>query len=157
MEQLTDREIVHRLYRELVSVATFYRSEVSAVMAQLSQELGLPKTAKFSQYDILCELYHRGSLTPTELSKIVNLTLPNVSNAIAELCELGLVERISSDTDRRRQEVSVTELGRTFGNEVMRRCPGISHVLSGGRAEADALLAHFDSIERRIREYREER
>lgn len=152
-----DRDKVHRLYRELVAVSTFYRTEISRVMTELSQELGLPRPAKFSQYDILCELYHRGESTPTQISKVVGLTLPNVSNAIAELCELGLVERVADDGDRRKSIVRTTELGRRFGDEILSRCPDISCVLYRSPRDVDDLLAHFDAIEQNIAAYQRHR
>lgn len=152
-EDETDYELVHRIYRESVLIASAYRSMITDALVALSREFGLPSPVKFSQYDILCELYQNpGGHTPSDISARTGIKLPNVSSALAGLCELGLAERAADDADRRRLVVRLALLGNEFGQKVVERCSGVSQALLGSRADAEELLGHYARIEQDLSE-----
>ncbi|MFO1007556.1 MAG: MarR family transcriptional regulator [Planctomycetaceae bacterium] len=67
-------------------------------------------------FDVLGTLRRRGepfSMTPTELMKSVMLSSGAMTNRIDRLEELGLIERVPDDRDRRSLKVCLTAKGRT--------------------------------------------
>ena len=137
-----------RAYRGAVRLASYYKSQITQVMTRLSREYGLPGTAKFSHFDVLCELYHggTGSSTPTEIAAAIEVALPNVSTAIAELEALGLVERVSDPHDRRRAVVRFTELGQRFSASIVEGISEWVEVFSRG-IDLEVLCEQFDRFD----------
>lgn len=67
-------------------------------------------------FDVLGALRRRGdpfSMTPTELMKSVMLSSGAMTNRIDRLEELGLIERVPDELDRRSLNVCLTDKGRT--------------------------------------------
>ena len=148
----SDRDVVHRIYRDAVLLANGYKSRVTKAMREVSHDLGLPGQAKFAHYDVMCELYCEGVLTPSEISDAIGVTLPNVLNSINGLVELGLVERSVDERDRRRSEVRLTDLGRRFGDEITSRHMGVAGAMMPSREEAESLVVLLDRCVEAIRE-----
>ena len=146
----TSAEQARSFYRELVHIANSYKAEATRTMVEAGGAVGLAGTVKFAHYDIVCGLYHAGGgpLTPSEISAAVQIALPNVSTALAELVELGIVERDADEADRRRSTVRFTDLGARFADAVVERLTWHTTMFAG--IDIPTLLAQLDAVEHGI-------
>lgn len=65
-----------------------------------------------AQFELLIELYSRGSLNAGELAEAVGVSAATVSGMLDGLCAAELVERGRSESDRRLVVVKLTRRGR---------------------------------------------
>jgi DNA-binding MarR family transcriptional regulator len=65
-----------------------------------------------AQFELLIELYTRGSLHAGELAEAVDASAATVSGMLDHLCSADLVERTRAETDRRLVLVKLTRRGR---------------------------------------------
>jgi DNA-binding MarR family transcriptional regulator len=87
-----------------------------ACTTQIEDEVRRRLRAKFgvslARFDYLAQLYRHGGLKMRELSRYLMVTGGNVTGLTDELEREGLVQRESSETDRRAWIVSLTPQGR---------------------------------------------
>lgn len=146
------RILVRKIYRGSVRISSFYRSQITKELESLSKQLELPGTVKFSHYDVLCELYHNAdkASTPTELAEATETALPNVSKALSELVELGLVECVGDPNDRRRTVVHTTDLGMRFGDAIAEQWTAMAEIFDKS-IDMEALVDQYDKFEEAIK------
>ncbi len=65
------------------------------------------------QFDVLKILYFTSQKNLSELSKCMNINLPNSSREVKKLTQLGYIQKSSSIEDKRKTELSLTTEGRT--------------------------------------------
>lgn len=146
------RILVRKIYRGSVRISSFYRSQITKELESLSKQLELPGTVKFSHYDVLCELYHNAdkASTPTELAEATETALPNVSKALSELVELGLVECVGDPNDRRRTVVHTTDLGMRFGDAIAEQWTAMAEIFDKS-IDMEVLVDQYDKFEEAIK------
>lgn len=91
---------------------TFLRAHAT-VMRRLEAELGSEQDLALTDYDVLYQLVtapeHR--LRMSELADALLLSRSGVTRLVDRLVNVGLVERVTCDTDRRGQWASLTDAG----------------------------------------------
>jgi DNA-binding MarR family transcriptional regulator len=111
-------ETTSNLCRQVAEVIGAFNAEVmrrsTGEMLQLMQREGLsmPRLATVMFLD------RHGQQTISEISEYLNLTLGTTSHIVDQLVEGGYVERHECREDRRQKQVSLSERGRTFMNEI---------------------------------------
>lgn len=77
---------------------------------------------KEGEFDVLATLRRAGHpyrLTPTQLYRSLLITSGAMTNRLARLETAGMIERISSDHDRRSSQVALTPLGQALIEEAL--------------------------------------
>jgi len=64
------------------------------------------------QYYVLQTLANEGDKTSSYFASVLNVTLPSVTNLSNKLVSKGLIERVTSEADRRQVYLRITERGR---------------------------------------------
>ncbi|ANY73878.1 MarR family winged helix-turn-helix transcriptional regulator [Paenibacillus ihbetae] len=64
------------------------------------------------QYYVLQTLANEGDQTSSYFASVLNVTLPSVTNLSNKLVSKGLIERVTSEADRRQVYLRITERGR---------------------------------------------
>jgi DNA-binding MarR family transcriptional regulator len=126
--------------REIAETAEQLRWGVSRLASRLRAEQppggeGLTRLA----VSLLANLRHSSPMTPTELAGVEGLQAQSLTRVLNELEAQGRISRSRSDTDRRRQEVSITDEGRQALRE---------HVRDGNAWLASALRGTLTPAER---------
>lgn len=102
----------------------------------------------------------------SELSRVISISMPGVSQTISALEKHGYVERIASSQDRRLVYVNLTATGRQLETDVSDSCFKIydeaATILGPDDTEAlirllDKLVVAFDQIDQKQCELEEER
>jgi len=70
---------------------------------------------------VLLILGHRGTVTPSELARILGISNPTATELAAELVKDGFVRRQPSPSDRRQVHLSLRQAGRRLLGEFARR------------------------------------
>jgi len=73
-----------------------------------------PESVSWPQYDILEFLRLQGPATPSQLGEKLSATRTGMSKSLRVLKELGLVEQMQGEEDRREQITALTRSGRDF-------------------------------------------
>ena len=76
---------------------------------------------KKNQGKVLHVLYQFDTLTPTELSKMLDIEKGSLTTVVNRLVEMGMVTRSSDPTDRRRVLLSLSSRGREKMERVMQK------------------------------------
>ncbi|MGI6553131.1 MAG: MarR family winged helix-turn-helix transcriptional regulator [Bacillota bacterium] len=76
---------------------------------------------KKNQGKVLHVLYQFDRLTPTELSKMLDIEKGSLTTVVNRLVEMGMVTRSSDPTDRRRVLLSLSSRGREKMERVMQK------------------------------------
>lgn len=94
----------------------------------------------------------------SELSRVISISMPGVSQTISTLEKLGYVERIASNKDRRLVYVNLTEAGRKLEADVSKSCNQIYDEAANLLGEKDTqclihllnkLTVAFDQIDQK--------
>lgn len=103
-----------------------------------------------SDFGVLEALLHKGPLTVKELGQKVLLTSGSMTAAVDRLAERGLVERTSSETDRRARVVRLTPKGHETISEAFQAHRIALEVAIGGfeREQREQLLPLLRSLGR---------
>ncbi|EHB65851.1 MULTISPECIES: MarR family transcriptional regulator [Paenibacillus] len=64
------------------------------------------------QYYVLQTLANEGDQTSSYFASVLNVTLPSITNLSNKLVSKGLIERVTSEADRRQVYLRITERGR---------------------------------------------
>lgn len=73
-----------------------------------------PEAVSWAQYDILELLRLQGPMTPSSLGDQLGAARTGISKSLRVLKDLGLVEQIQGQGDRREQVTALTDQGRDF-------------------------------------------
>lgn len=74
----------------------------------------------FSQVNSLFRLYHHGTSPVNDLAEHLGISMPAVSQLLAPLEEIGLIQRTEDPNDRRVKQIALTDKGNLFVQESMR-------------------------------------
>lgn len=74
-----------------------------------------------AEWVVLRELFGLGETAPSQLAESLGMTRGAISKLVERLVEKGLVNRASSETDRRSQRIALTETGRDLVPLLARR------------------------------------
>ena len=102
-----------------------------------------------TQFYILITLYHRASLTMTQIGEHIGASKEQATRAVAPLADEGLVRREVSPQNRTRIYVSLTEKGRALVQDLIARCSEKLEERMDERLtaeEREALRHHFEEI-----------
>lgn len=91
--------------------------EVGAQMSRMRPEHKVSDAARGMPVVMRTLFEAKGPMSPGELARSVGVSDARIANTLRALEERGLVERRASEHDRRRVEVSLTELGREEARE----------------------------------------
>jgi DNA-binding MarR family transcriptional regulator len=144
---------VLKIYRDLVNISSFFQAEVVRIMKLAAKDVGVEGPVKFSYFHIMHELMNNERVTLTELSQSSRVSLPNVSSTINELVRLKLVKRTPDTYDHRKSYVECTELGKNYGEAILRRASGVINVICNSEDEAKEMLSRLENILARIDSY----
>ena len=105
-----------------------------------------PEAITWAQYDVLEVLRVNGALRPSIMSQRLGISRTQLSKALRVLKDLGLVEQMSDDTDRRAQATQLTEQGHIFLERAAKQRHGatalVSSVMTLGEQTIFAELCH---------------
>jgi DNA-binding MarR family transcriptional regulator len=73
------------------------------------------------QFGVLTVLHKHGAMSPGALAEHERVRPPSMTRAVNRLVELGLVEKVEHETDRRQVVVRLTEVGTREVKETRRR------------------------------------
>lgn len=104
-----------------------------------AEHQGSPEPLTRLSASILANLKHRGPLAISELAAIEGVQAQSLTRVVQDLERQGRVTRRRSSTDRRRQDIAVTEVGRQALRE---------HVKDGNAWLASALARTMTPAER---------
>lgn len=123
-----------------------------ACTTQIEDEVRRRLRAKFgvslARFDYLAQLYRHGGLKMRDLSRYLMVTGGNITGLTDELEREGLVQRGSSETDRRAWIVNLTPQGRkTFEAMAKQHEEWILELFGGVEPEVvDELYAHLGEL-----------
>jgi DNA-binding MarR family transcriptional regulator len=80
-----NRDDNHAIYKYSHKMSLFFQRRIAKFFKELSAEMGLKGTVKFSHYYLLCSLYYEGPMSLVKLSGTVGTSPPNITNGINEL------------------------------------------------------------------------
>jgi DNA-binding MarR family transcriptional regulator len=86
---------------------------VRHVETKLDFEVHRPQGWSWSGFRVMVNLYVEGSLEPSALATVLNVSRPTITNLLERLEENGFVTRTPHPTNRSRVLVDLTEAGRT--------------------------------------------
>jgi DNA-binding MarR family transcriptional regulator len=99
----------------LSEVLGFHLARAAVVTYDLfERHVGVPLGLRKVEYSLLLLLLANGSLAPKRLLRALALSAPNLSLLIDRLEVRGLVRRERSTTDRRSQNIVLTDAGRAL-------------------------------------------
>lgn len=125
------------IIKEFSNVLQEFDNKTSKFIDEQLNTTGLVRT----HFRILHELVERKELSMSSLSKILNVTKPNITVLTDKLVKLGYVERISSSQDRRVFLIRVTDEGKNFLSKSAEKLINIStHLLNNLDNEDIALI-----------------
>lgn len=129
-------------------------------LARLARQVELAATTvdlTLAQYRVL-GILGEGREAASKLAEKLAVSRPSVTGVVDGLVTRGLVERSNDDSDRRRVDVQLTDLGRQtlaqVDAEVQRR---LDEVAAHGEEPADALFAGLDAWRQAFSNYRSAR
>jgi DNA-binding MarR family transcriptional regulator len=143
-----------RLWLRLLTCTTMIEGEIRR---RLRERFGVT----LPRFDLMAQLDKApGGLTLSDLSKRMMVSNGNLTGLVERLVATGHVDRRASDTDRRAQVVSLTDLGRAEFRIMAKAHEGwlvelFAALSGGGQAELMGLLARAkDSVRAGTRDAR---
>ncbi len=129
----------------------------SPAVIQLSKAVQCIRSRKLAEYDLkgtnamcLCNILdsEQGGLTATQLAKVCDIDKAQVSRAMAELTDLGLVFRDDEGGRRYKQKYQLTEKGKAAAIDIEDTAARIQQTLRRGlkAEELDAFYAVLTKI-----------
>ena len=135
-------------------VAASLRSTVTRLIRQLRKQ---NITSDFSNAELLTMglLDQHGKLLPSELAEMERISAQAISQILNRLAQVGCVDRIADETDRRKLVISLTEKGTQHLYETRRikeewLVKAMDHLFS---AEELVLIEAFLPLLQRLAEY----
>lgn len=101
------------------SKQAFFQQTVAFIASVHSMHYEMTKTMPLHgltslQYELLEFLAVEQPLTPSRISECKGISMPNTSRELRKLTEMGLCERLSDATDRRKQYIRLTASGEKY-------------------------------------------
>ena len=128
--------------REAISLREFlpYRIHHLASEVAMPPPFALPdgRIVRAREWRIILQLAARGPLTNRELAELVGMDAATITRVVQHLGDLGLVTARASNSDRRKQIVSLTPAG----------AEAHDLIAPGRREAAEAMIACLDAPER---------
>jgi DNA-binding MarR family transcriptional regulator len=116
-------------------------AQASILMRQVfNQHVGEPLDLRTVEFTLLLLLLTNDDVTPSQISRTLAISAPNLTQLLDRLAERGLVARERSQHDRRAQHIRLTRTGRALAKK--------AHEISLGM-EQEA-LRHLSDAERAI-------
>jgi DNA-binding MarR family transcriptional regulator len=135
-------------------VAASLRSTVTRLIRQLRKQ---NISSDFSNAELLTMglLDQHGKLLPSELAELERISAQAISQILNRLAEVGCVDRVADETDRRKLVISLTEKGTQHLYETRRikeewLVKAMDHLFS---AEELVLIEAFLPLLQRLAEY----
>jgi DNA-binding MarR family transcriptional regulator len=112
------------------------------------RHIGEPFELRPVEFTLLMLLQANGALTPKQLARELALSGPNLTLLLDRMQERGHIARQRSETDRRSQQVLLTESGTAFASDLARRTPEMERELgqSLSAAERAMLIELLDKV-----------
>ena len=129
-EELRDMPLSPRLIMEISRLLRArMQREQSGVMAQSTARL------------VMAHLAVNGTLGQLEIVKLTRLKPPSVSTLLHRMEEEGYITRITDERDRRAVRVALSEKGKAYDSDQLRRLSTNDHqAVKGFAAEEQAML-----------------
>lgn len=125
----------------LADVLGFHLARAAAVTVDLfERHVGQPLALRKVEYSLLLLLHANGALTPKRLASALALSAPNLSLRIDRLERRGLVRRERSATDRRSQNIVLTDAGRQLAARGEAAAPAMEDALLDRLSNAERLM-----------------
>ncbi|WP_319370504.1 MarR family transcriptional regulator [uncultured Ilyobacter sp.] len=99
--------------QELTALIIKFYNELSKCSVETSKELGSYEM-QIKQFHYLSLIDKTPNMTSSELSEILNITKPSVTEIINKLIKLGCVYRDQSSSDKRVFYIKLTEKGKNI-------------------------------------------
>jgi DNA-binding MarR family transcriptional regulator len=139
-----DSQIDTKLITDIQFYLDHAMNRASHSMFRRSRDSGL----SFSQMVILRKLNWHGDASASELSEFLEISKAALSQAVDKLADLGLVERLESESDRRVKIHRITEKGRQLVADIhSERYDWLKEELEGlSPSEAELLSKAFELL-----------
>ena len=125
----------------LADVLGFHLARAQAVTVDLfERHVGTPLQLRKVEYSLLLLLLANGALTPKRLAQALALSAPNLSLLIDRLEQRGLVRRERVETDRRSQNIVLTDAGRALAGQGAAAAPEMERELLDRLSHAERLM-----------------
>ena len=125
----------------LSEVLGFHLARASAVTVELfERHVGVPLHLRKVEYSLLLLLLANGPLTSKRLVQALALSAPNLSLLIDRLEQRALVRRERSQTDRRSQNIVLTDEGRALAARGAASAPLLERELLDRLSHAERLM-----------------
>jgi DNA-binding MarR family transcriptional regulator len=92
-------------------LATDLRTVVTRLVKKLRKESATGQLLSLTERSTMSLLHQHKQLLPSELASMEKITNQSMSQVLSYLSELGYISRISSETDKRKVIISLTEVG----------------------------------------------
>jgi DNA-binding MarR family transcriptional regulator len=93
-------------------IASSFRHIISGFSKRLRKTVSSVDNLSLSEFSTLSYLYHENSLSATELAKLIMVKLQSMSELLNRLQGLGIIEKKTSEVDKRKSLISLTPKGR---------------------------------------------
>jgi DNA-binding MarR family transcriptional regulator len=94
-----------------IQLATTLRGLTTLLVKKLRKESATGSKLSLTERSTMSLLYQHKKLMPTELASMEKITNQSMSAVLNNLQELGYITRTVSDTDKRKQLISLSKLG----------------------------------------------
>jgi len=94
-----------------IQLATALRGLITLLVKKLRKESATGSKLSLTERSTMSLLYQHKKLMPTELASMEKITNQSMSAVLNNLDELGYITRAVSDTDKRKQLISLSKLG----------------------------------------------
>jgi DNA-binding MarR family transcriptional regulator len=125
-----------QIIKEFSNVFHEFNSKTFKFIDEQLNKTGLVRT----HFRILQELAEGKELSMSDLSKILQVTKPNITGLTDKLVKMNYVERVSSSSDRRVFLIRLTDEGKGFLNKTVEELIGASARLFNNLEEEDKEL-----------------
>ena len=104
------------------------------------RHVGIPLKLRKVEYSLLLLLLANGALTPKRLGRALALTAPNLTLLLDRLVQRGLLRRERSLTDRRSQNIVLTDAGRSLAETGAAAAPAMERDLLARLSPAERMM-----------------
>lgn len=94
------------------ALATAIRTISSKMCKRLRKEIKSIDDLSLTEVTVLANLYHNGSLFPSEMAEMVKIKAQSISQIINKLEGLNLIIKTPSATDKRKVSISLSAFGK---------------------------------------------
>ncbi|XZF12408.1 MarR family winged helix-turn-helix transcriptional regulator [Chitinophagaceae bacterium MMS25-I14] len=99
-------------------LASDLRTIVGRLMKKMRNKSSVQGILSLTERSVIGLLSQYNELTPGELASMEKITTQSMSQILSHLSELGFINRIASETDKRKAIISLSESGHAILNKV---------------------------------------